>query len=145
MTRLSNQTRRRRNAGYTVFEVLIVLGMIALLTAVVAPQLIGQLGKVKSQSAELQMDNLKGALKLFYIDTGRYPTEAEGLSALMTAPTDAKRWSGPYMESDTALTDPWERPYLYTVPQDGKPFEIKSLGRDGAVGGEGEDRDLSVS
>ena len=138
-------SKRRRNAGYTVFEVLIVLGMIALLSAVVAPRLIGQLGKVKSQSAELQMDNLKGALKLFYIDTGRYPTEAEGLNALMTAPSGIKRWSGPYMESDAALTDPWERPYQYTVPQDGQPFEIRSLGRDGAIGGEGEDRDLIVS
>lgn len=135
---------RRRDAGYTVLEVLIVLGMIGLLMAVVAPRLIGQLGKAKSQTAEFQINNLKSAVNLFYIDLGRYPTEAEGLSALMTAPAGAERWAGPYMDSEAALTDPWERSYLYSIPQDGsKPFEIQSLGRDGSVGGEGEDRDLT--
>ena len=141
----SQGRKRRKNAGYTILEILIVLGMIALLTAVVAPRLIGQLGKAKSQTASLQINNLKSAVNLFYIDIGRYPTETEGLGALMAAPSGTDRWAGPYMDSDAALSDPWDRTYLYRIPEDGKPFEIQSLGRDGAVGGEGEDRDLVSS
>lgn len=135
--------KRRRTGGYTVLEVLIVLGIIALIGAVVAPRLIGYLGRAKSQTTVMQIDNLHSAVDLFFVDTGRYPTASEGLGALMERPRDTPRWDGPYLDSAEALTDPWQRAYLYAPAPDGRSFEIRSLGRDGLEGGEGEDADLS--
>ena len=136
-----NRSRRKNEAGYTILEVLIVLGIIALLAAVVAPRLIGYLGKAQSQTADLQIDNIASAVKLFRIDVGRYPTSAEGLQALMARPGDLPRWDGPYLEDAAALTDPWDRSYLYA--QEGTAFSVRSLGADGVEGGEGEDSDLT--
>ncbi len=129
-------------SGVTILEILVVLAIIALLASVVAPRVIGQLGKAKSETAELQIDNLVTATQLFYIDTGRYPSEAEGLSALIESPAGAEGWNGPYLDSDTALTDPWGRDYIYEPAQEGTGFSIQSLGRDGTTGGTGEDADL---
>lgn len=140
---MPNSRPRNRRRGYTILEVLVVLGIIALIGAVVAPRLITYLGKAKADTAVLEMDNLRTAVELFYIDTGRYPTEAEGLAALITRPGDEAKWDGPYLTDAAGLTDPWERPYGYEPPEDGKGFTVTSLGRDGVVGGEGEDADLS--
>lgn len=136
--------RGAREAGYTILEILVVLGIIALLAAVVAPRVVGYLSKAKSQSAGLQIKNLKSAVELYYVDTGRYPSEQEGLRALVDAPAGLASWGGPYLEAEEGLTDPWGRDYLYRAPgKDGKPFQIISFGRDGAEGGSGEDADLS--
>lgn len=132
-----------RRSGVTILEVLVVLSIIALIAAVVGPRLIGYLGKAKSETAELQIKQLGSALQLFYIDTGRYPAAAEGLAVLMQAPAGEADWNGPYLDSADALTDPWGRDYLYEPPKDGTNFAVSSLGRDGAPGGNGEDRDLS--
>ena len=130
-------------SGATVLEVLVVLSIIALIAAVVGPRVIGYLGTAKSETAELQIDNLASALQLFYVDTGRYPSDAEGLSVLLTRPAGDAAWNGPYMPSAEALVDPWERDYLYEPPTTDGGFSIRSLGRDGAVGGDGQDADLS--
>ena len=135
-------TKRRKTGGYSLLEILIVLGIIALLAAVVGPRLLGYFDKAKSQTTGLEMDNVKSAVGLFFVDTGRYPSNEEGLSALFEAPAGSSGWDGPYLESRDALTDAWARPYLYRTPADDYAFEIKSLGRDGAEGGEGEDADL---
>ncbi|MEL7092174.1 MAG: type II secretion system protein GspG, partial [Pseudomonadota bacterium] len=89
------------------------------------------------------IDNLASAVQLFYVDTGRYPTEAEGLSVLLSRPAGDNDWNGPYMPKEEALTDPWGRSYIYAPPQDDGTFAIRSLGRDGTEGGSGEDADLS--
>ena len=129
--------------GATILEVLIVLSIIALIAAVVGPRVIGYLGTAKSETAELQINNLASAVQLFYVDTGRYPSEAEGLSVLMTRPAGDADWNGPYMPTGEALVDPWGRDYLYEPPGDDGSFTIRTLGRDGAQGGSGEDSDLS--
>lgn len=135
-------TRRSADAGVTIMEILIVLAIIALLAAVVAPRVFNYLGAAKSQTAELQIGNIETALRLFYIDVGRYPTESEGLSALVVAPAGATDWNGPYLEDANGLSDPWNRDYLYAQPDTEKDFAVQSLGRDGQRGGDGEDRDL---
>ena len=132
-----------KDAGLTILEVLIVLSIITLIAAVSAPKLIGYLGKAKSETASLQIKQLRNATDLFYIDTGRYPTEGEGLSVLVSAPSSLSAWSGPYMANQETLVDPWGRDYLYTTPSVSGAFGISSLGRDGAKGGDGEDRDLA--
>ncbi|MFZ5963015.1 type II secretion system major pseudopilin GspG [Thalassococcus sp. BH17M4-6] len=131
-------------AGVTILEVLIVLAIIAMIAAVAGPRLIGYLGRAKSETAQLQIDQLGNALQLFYIDTGRYPTEAEGLGVLMTAPPGDGSWAGPYLDDEAGLSDPWGRAYLYQEPGDAGQPGITSLGRDGARGGTGEDADLSL-
>ncbi|MEQ6204734.1 type II secretion system major pseudopilin GspG [Sulfitobacter sp. HNIBRBA2951] len=140
-TRSINWTKR---SGITILEVLIVLAIIAMIAAVVGPRLIGYLGRAKSETASLQIDQIGNALQLFYIDTGRYPTDAEGLSVLVNAPPGDSSWQGPYLDSADGLSDPWNRGYIYGEPGDNDRPTVSSLGRDGQTGGSGEDRDLGV-
>ena len=134
---------RDREAGITILEILVVLSIIALIAAVVSPRLIGYLGKAKSETAALQIDQLKNAVHHFYIDTGRYPTQAEGLAVLVSKPSGSSRWDGPYVETPDALKDPWTRDYALTVGDNPEDFFVSTLGRDGARGGSGEDADIS--
>ena len=129
--------------GLTILEVLVVLSIIALIAGVVAPRLIGFLGRAKSETAGLQIKQLGSAVQLFYIDLGRYPSNSEGLAVLVEAPAGDTSWDGPYMASSEALVDPWGRDYSYEEPTGTKGFGIVSLGRDGSRGGSGEDADLS--
>ena len=137
-----SNTRRTSEAGFTLVEMLVVLGIIALIAALVGPQLIKYLGKAKSETAAVQVGNLTSALEVYYLDTGRYPTTQDGLGALLQAPQDAKRWNGPYLRKAAGLVDPWGRPYLYLSPGAHGEFDIFSYGRDGQAGGTGDDRDI---
>jgi len=139
----ASKLKNSKRAGVTILEILVVLGILALLAAVVAPRVVGYLGRAKSETANLQIKRLAEGVELFYIDTGRYPTEAEGLTVLKDAPTGTSGWAGPYINSEEAFRDPWKRDYIYEIRAEGVPFSIESLGRDGASGGSGEDRDLS--
>jgi general secretion pathway protein G len=129
-------------SGVTILEVLIVLAIIAMIAAVAGPRLIGYLGRAKTETAELQITQIRNALQLFYIDMGRYPTTPEALAVLMQPPAGEVSWAGPYLETDTALTDPWGRQYLYSQPEGAETPSVSSLGRDGSRGGSGEDADL---
>ncbi|NBZ90080.1 type II secretion system major pseudopilin GspG [Stagnihabitans tardus] len=137
-------TKRNPNAGLTLLEVMIVLAVIALIAGLAAPRLLANFGKAQGRSAEIQLTNIKGAVQMFYIDTGRYPTEAEGLDALLTAPDGLKGWRGPYVDDDKSITDPWGHRYVYHSPGQTKPFDLLSYGRDGRAGGSGEDSDISL-
>ncbi len=139
-------TRHSRNpqSGVTLLEVMIVLAVIALIVGFGAPRLMESFGRAKSQAAEVSMANLKGAVQLFYIDTGRYPTQAEGLAALLAVPDGAAGWRGPYLDGESQLTDPWGRPFTYASPGASSPFSLSTLGRDGMPGGQGEDSDISL-
>ncbi len=135
---------RRRNAGISLLEIMVVLGIMALVIGVVAPRAIDYFGRAKSQTAGIQMQQIKGGLQLMYVDIGRYPTEAEGLEALVNAPAAATGWHGPYLDTNEGLIDPWGRRYLYRFPGADRAFDVLSLGRDGQVGGSGEDEDISL-
>lgn len=128
-------------AGFTLTEMLVVLVIMALLVAIIAPNMLGRLGGARSQSANVQIENLAGALELYQIDTGRYPTTEMGLHALEAAPEGVIGWSGPYLRRGGVPLDPWSRAYIYAsqTPDD---FSIRTLGRDGEEGGTGEDADL---
>jgi general secretion pathway protein G len=135
---------RKRDSGLTLLEIMIVLAIIALIAGLAAPRLMQNYGRAQGRSAEIQMTNIKGAVQMFYLDVGRYPTEAEGLQALLAAPADAKGWRGPYVDDDKSITDPWGRVYLYHSPGKTKPFDILSYGRDGRAGGTSDDSDISL-
>ncbi len=135
-------SRRRRQAGFTLLELLIVVIILGLLAALVGPRLFGTLGKAKRQVAKTQIELLAGALDQFRLDVGRYPTTDEGLEALVTPPEGLERWNGPYLEKGVPK-DPWGHPYVYKSPGEHGEYEIISLGLDGQPGGSGEDADIT--
>jgi general secretion pathway protein G len=136
--------RASRQAGFTLIELLVVLAIVALLAGLAAPRVIRYLGAAKSQTAEVQLRSVAQALELYRLEVGRYPTQAEGLAALVRRPANAPRWNGPYLERESGLVDPWNMPYQYRVPGRQGAFALFSLGADNAPGGEGENRDVGT-
>ncbi|WP_245863702.1 type II secretion system major pseudopilin GspG [Caulobacter mirabilis] len=133
-----------REDGYTLTEMLVVIGIIGLIAAVLTPTLIGQLGRARAKSAQLQVEMIASQVEMFRSDTSRYPTAQEGLQALVAEPADAEGWTGPYMRDARSLKDPWGRPLEYAPTADGLSFAVRSLGSDGKKGGSGAARDLSA-
>lgn len=132
----------RADSGFTLVELLVVLGIIALLMAIATPQVIRYLDRAKVDAAGAQLKNIESALELYYLDTGSYPTTAQGIAALSEAPAGASNWRGPYIKQKTGLVDPWGMPYGYKSPGDHGAFDMFSLGKDGAEGGDGDNKDL---
>ena len=105
---MKQSTENKKNQrGLTLFELLVVLAILALLATVIAPRVVGYLGRAKSDVAASQASNISAALELFYFDLGRYPTIEEGLNALIEPAIDMPDWRGPYMKEATSLVDPW--------------------------------------
>jgi len=134
----------KRNLGFTLLELLVVIVIIGLLAGYVAPRYFSQVGKSEIQVAKAQIESLEKALDQFRLDVRRYPTAEEGLDALVSKPASANTWSGPYLKK-AVPADPWGRPYVYRVPGEKSEFQLMSLGRDGKTGGIGEDADLGVN
>jgi general secretion pathway protein G len=121
---------------------MIVLFILGLLAALVAPRLIGQVGKAKQKSALAQINLLATTLDLLYLDVSRYPTTEEGLKILRDKPDNLPAWSGPYLDKPIP-NDPWGRAYIYKSPGEHGPYDLSTLGADGAVGGAGENQDVN--
>lgn len=135
------RTRRRGERGYSLMEILIGLGIIALLIGVAGPRVFALFERGKAKVAEIQIEQLQASLDLYRLDMRRYPTTEEGLQALLTRPGGgAGGWSGPYIDKASGLTDPWDRPYAYRAS--GTGYDLLSYGADGAPGGDGEDADI---
>ena len=139
---VSTRIRRRSAGGFTLIELLVVLAILTLLAGLVGPRVLNQLGGAKSKTAAVQIADIDKALEIYKLDVGRYPTNEEGLSALMKRPGSAPGWSGPYLKGDTLPTDPWGNPFRYANPGSGGGVEILSLGADNAPGGDGENADI---
>ena len=133
----------RNDDGFTIVELLVVLGIIALIAALVGPQAIKWFSKAKTDQAMAQMRNVESAVELYYLDNGQYPTTEQNLDALLTAPDDLAAWNGPYLRRESGILDPWGRKYIYEFPGKTSTYDLKSLGRDGREGGTGEDRDIT--
>lgn len=132
---LSTETSmKRRNrdlsrvSGFTLIEVLIVLAIIGLVMSLVGPRVVGYLSSSKEQAARLQIKSLSTALELFYLDTGRYPSNKEGLRILVERPEALATWNGPYLRNGELPRDPWGQSYSYKTPGAHSPFEISSPG-----------------
>jgi len=133
---------RKLHSGFTLIEIIIVVIIMSLIAALVVPRLFKKTEKAKQQIAKTQIIMLENAIKMFKLDTGRYPTTKEGLAALLEEPEGTANWDGPYLEKGLPK-DPWGRLYLYEYPGKNYTFEITSLGADGKEGGEGEDKDVN--
>jgi general secretion pathway protein G len=123
--------RGRANAGYTLLELLVVLGILAVLSAMATPQLMGYFGKAKAQSAQIQIQNISTALEMYYLENGTYPSETVGLKALMEPTPEAPNWNGPYLKKSQNLLDPWGRSFQYVYPSASGSYEVFSLGSNG--------------
>lgn len=133
---------KEEQAGFTLLELLVVLGIIALLAALIAPSVVRYLGSARTDTAQAQLKNIESAIELYYLDTGTYPTPDAGLSALTESPANVTNWRGPYIKRKEGLTDPWGKAYVYKTPGEHGSYDLYSLGRDGKEGGDGEDQDL---
>lgn len=141
-TRRGRTKKRTHERGYSLLELLVVLAILGLIIAIAAPRAIGYFEASKAKTANIQIANISAALDIYYLANGSYPTETQGLKALMEAPEGATAWDGPYLNRADGLTDPWGRPYIYKRPGTHGKFDVMTLGADGKEGGEGEDRDL---
>jgi general secretion pathway protein G len=140
----TRKARRAAERGFTLVELLVVLAILGLLIALVAPALIRQLGSAKHKIAQQSVERLSGILDLYRLDVGVYPTSSQGLAALSENAGNVSGWNGPYIKDAAGAIDPWGRPFEYRSPSDrpGHSFDIISLGADGKTGGDGEDADI---
>ena len=136
----------RRQAGFTLLELVVVIIVLGLLAAIVAPQILGRVSDARTTAAQTQVALFGTALDNYRLDNGAYPTSDQGLAALREKPTRAPvptNWRGPYLRKDVPL-DPWGKPYIYRSPgeRNASGYDLSSLGRDGKPGGDDEDKDI---
>ncbi|MBI5187593.1 MAG: type II secretion system major pseudopilin GspG [Nitrospirae bacterium] len=137
---------RKYEKGFTLIEIIVVVFILSLLAAIVAPRIIGRTDDARIAEAKVQIRNFETALKLFKMDNGFYPDTQQGLAALIERPTIGRipnnYREGGYLEQKKIPLDPWGNPYIYVAPGLYGDFDILSLGADGKEGGGGKDADI---
>jgi general secretion pathway protein G len=139
----SKARSRRAAKGFTLIEIMVVVVIIGLLAAMIAPNIMGNLDRAEINRARQDVRSIETALNLYRLDNFRYPSTDEGLQALVTNPgeSSAPNWkAGGYLKS--MPLDPWNRPYLYLNPGRQGEFDVFSLGADGQEGGDGNNADI---
>jgi general secretion pathway protein G len=141
---MKDNGKRRSRRGFTMVELMAVLIILGLLAAVVVKNFVGQVDKGRLVTTKASLRQLHTAINQFHMDSGRWPTEDEGLNVLVQQPADVTNYPpGGYLETVQVPKDGWNRDFIFELyPESGKPFVIKSLGADGQTGGEGYDADM---
>ena len=136
----------RDSRGFTLIEIMVVIVILALLAALVAPKIMGRSDDAKITVAKNQIRDIESALKLYKLDNGIYPSTEQGLAALITKPTVGvipKNYKAEgYLESKQVPQDPWKTDYVYLSPGEHGDYDLCSLGADSVKGGEGKNADI---
>jgi general secretion pathway protein G len=133
---------RRGSRGFTLLELMVVIVIIGVLAALIAPNVLSRVGQAKITAAKTDINSLMNALKIYKLDNGRYPSSDQGLQALVAKPTTGTipdNWKS-YL--DKLPEDPWHHPYQYANPGVHGDIDVFSFGADGQAGGEGDDADI---
>lgn len=143
-TQLTTATSRQQ--GFTLIEIMVVMVILGLLVAIVAPNIMGRSDQARVTAAEAQLSNIANALDLYRLDNSNYPSTQQGLEALVNEPTgspEPRNWNPEgYMKS--VPQDPWGNDYQYVSPGTEGPYDLYSFGADGQEGGDGDNADISV-
>jgi len=137
---MNNQPQRAHLAhGFSLIELLVVIGILAVIAAIVAPNLLGKADDANVNAAKVQIEQITAAIDLYRLETGRYPND---LNDLIYNPGNMSRWKGPYLRKKSLLQDPWHNDLVFTRPGEHGPYDIYSYGSDGEPGGEGNDAEI---
>jgi general secretion pathway protein G len=143
--RKSTADRMRRQAGFTLIEIMVVIVILGLLAALVVPKLVGRTEEAKRTQTRVQIKNIQQAMELFKLDNGFFPSTDQGLEALVRMPEAGRipknYRKGGYLER--VPKDPWGNPFVYVSPGQNADYDISSYGADGVPGGEAEDADVN--
>ena len=134
---------RAGERGFTLIEILVVITIIGLIMGLIGPRVLNYLTESKAKAAKIQIESFASALDLMYLDTGRYPSTSDGLTALVRRPAEAAAWNGPYLRGGVVPADPWGHPYMYRSPGEHGVYDIVSYGADGREGGTAADADIT--
>jgi general secretion pathway protein G len=145
--RMNSQISYKREKGFTLIEIMVVVIILGLLAGLVLPRILGQEEKAKVEAAKVQIRSLEGALDAYKLDNGFYPTTDQGLDALIKKPEVGRipnKWrEGGYLKPARIPKDPWGKDYVYLSPgNEGREYDIVSLGADNEPGGEGNSADI---
>jgi general secretion pathway protein G len=135
-SRQTSGRRSRRDAGFTLLELLVVIVILGLLIGLVAPAALRQLSGARISVARQSIERIGSTLDLYKLDVGSYPTSEEGLQALVERPTSVDNWNGPYVKGDTVPVDPWNHAYIYRNPstRQAHDYDLCSAGPSGQAG-----------
>lgn len=137
----------KRQRGFTLIELMVVLVILGILAGLIIPKVMGRPDDARRQKTRMQMESIETALKLYKLDTGNYPTTEQGLQALVEPPktgTLAGNWKeGGYLEKGKVPKDAWGREYIYVSPGSNGDYDLSSTGADGEQGGEGKNKDIT--
>lgn len=139
---MNNTKITRNNRGFSLLEIMIVMVIIGLIAAMIGPELWGRLGTAQQKVAKTQIEMLLTSLDAYRLDVGSYPSQQEGLNALVSSP-GVDGWAGPYLAKGFVPDDPWKHPYVYQNPGEHGEIDIYSLGSDNRPGGSGVDADVA--
>ena len=133
---------RRQSRGFTLLELMVVIVIIGVLAALIAPSVLSKVGQAKITAAQSDISSLMNALKMYKLDNGRYPDSDQGLQALVAKPTSGTVPGNWHSYLDKLPDDPWHHPYQYANPGVHGEIDVFSFGADGQPGGEGDDADI---
>lgn len=143
--RVASRMNPQAQAGFNLIEIMVAIAIIGVLMAIVGVNVLGALDSAKIDASKSTMNNVKSALIMYKLDNGRYPSTSEGLQALISAPSSAKKPGKKYMESESVPRDGWDQEFMYFSPgtRGNHEYEIISYGADGAEGGSDNNSDIN--
>jgi general secretion pathway protein G len=141
---MKNTMINRSKRAFTLIEMLVVIVIISILAALIIPNVLKHAAQAKIAAAKSDISTLSDSLQRYHLDNDVYPSTEEGLNALVSAPSDAKNWKGPYLTKNTVPNDPWGNAYQYQSPgPSGEDFYIESYGPTGQPGGTGDNAPIT--